>query len=570
MSITQIAISVGGPLQSATQLWPITEREGALAHTFFQQVLYLRFAIGGADHIVVNESTTTLNGAFAAYEYEAFGADAPPRPEPVRSSGGVLIVTLDVPRQVTRIQLAMNTVPGEGHSLEFYRLDGNVLSSKPTITVAASAQNDDVLLNDAFVDSRFALRLKKNSDDQQVNLAPNDLTALHVISYPTSPRIGLAPPDAPTSAVFFWQAPGELKGDVASEGIMDAGPVMVEALQRHLDRVRTEQFERLLADPPALLPDHIDIALVIQSDAPCKFTMSGFSIPYHLVQESFPDRRIPKHVLRFTDNSRRTESVPLTLTSNATVQSATLRVSDSLRKNFPVAGIGAETREATPDQQQGAYLGIERWVAQPIVPSQAHSVSGLSLGLLAIAAETELLIELHEDWRDQPSGRKLVVGTLRLDRVGRPAWVHQLFPEAVVLATQPYWLLIKATRGQAIWLLEQGNNPARILEGAGRTGEWRVVRAFAGLEALHQLLAVGGGATQPDAQAPEALAISVNGVTGTRTVDDARTFDLTTAMRTYLANQPSSTVPIDIPLTCTALVPGIITIYPPRIEYTLE
>ena len=87
------------------------------------------------------------------------------------------------------------------------------------------------------------------------------------------------------------------------------------------------------------------------------------------------------------------------------------------------------------------------------IGAEQVAVSGISLGLLAIVADTELLIELHEDWRDQPSGKKLVVGTLRLDRVGRPRGASSFFQKTVVLATQPYWLLIKATRGQAIWLL---------------------------------------------------------------------------------------------------------------------
>ena len=147
----------------------------------------------------------------------------------------------------------------------------------------------------------------------------------------------------------------------------------------------------------------------------------------------------------------------------------------------------ATALKTTLDQQQGAYLDIERWVAQQIVPSQARTVSGISLGILAIVADTELLIELHEDWQDQPSGKKLVLGTIRLDRAGRPAWVLQLFPHAVVLATQPYWLLIKATRGQAIWLLSQGNDRPAFWRKRLGTGTWRVIHNFAGLEALRRL-----------------------------------------------------------------------------------
>ncbi len=216
-----------------------------------------------------------------------------------------------------------------------------VLSSKPTLTVTASAEDDTATLNEAFVDSRFALRLKATSTDQQVNLTANNLSALHVMSYPTGPRIGLAPPDNPLAAVFFWQAPGELKGAMASAGTVDAGTVKAEALQRHLDRVRAEQFEQLLADPLAALPDHIDIALVIQSDAPCILTIDGFSIPYHLVRESFPERRCRSMYCALPITADVPSLFLSVLPSNATVQSVILRISESLRKELPVVDMRA-------------------------------------------------------------------------------------------------------------------------------------------------------------------------------------------------------------------------------------
>ena len=116
-SMTQIATSPGGALQPATQSWLITAPQGTPPRCFFQRVLYMRFAVGGADQIVVHAATTMLRGAFAPYAYNALDATAPPRPEPVLSTGGVLIVTLDGPRQVTHVQLAAHTVPGLGYGL---------------------------------------------------------------------------------------------------------------------------------------------------------------------------------------------------------------------------------------------------------------------------------------------------------------------------------------------------------------------------------------------------------------------------------------------------------------------
>lgn len=567
MNITQIATSPGGALQPATGVWPITERIAAVPRALFRQVLYLRIVVGAADRVVLEAEQVTLTGTFAAYEYDALGADAPPRPEPVRASGGVLIVALDVPRQIKRVQLAANSVPGEGYSLEFYRLDGDVLSSKPTITVAASAQTDAATPSDAFVDARLALRLKKNSDNTPVPLVANTLTELQVISYPTGPRIGLAPPDDPAAAVFFWQAPGEIKGDVLGTGVVDSGGTLAEALQRYLDRVRAEQIEAL-ADPSAPLPEHIDVALVIQSDSPCTFALTGFTLPYHLVQESFPDRQMQKHVLRFTDDRIRAQSIPLALPGNAVVQSATLRVAESLRDSKPLAGNGTAPLDAALTQRVGAHVDTERRVAQWMTPSQALAVGGISLGVLALTAETELSVEVHEDWQDQPSGKKLVAGVIPLERVGRAEWVRFMFPTSIVLATQPYWLLVSTTRGRAVWLLETGPAPARVLEAVGQTSAWRVIRSFDGLEALYQLFAVGGSAQQ-STHTSDALAVRVDGVMAPRTLDDPCLFDLTAAVNTYLGSRPAAATQVAMPVTCTAVLSGIVTVYPPRIVYTL-
>ena len=78
-----------------------------------------------------------------------------------------------------------------------------------------------------------------------------------------------------------------------------------------------------------------------------------------------------------------------------------------------------------------------------------------------------------------------------------------------------------------------------------------------------------GAALPPEGQTPTALAMSVSGVTGTPSADDARIFDLTAAVRTYLASQPADSGLIAIPLSCTAGSTRYhYGLHPPRVEYS--
>jgi hypothetical protein len=124
-------------------------------------------------------------------------------------------------------------------------------------------------------------------------------------------------------------------------------------------------------------------------------------------------------------------------------------------------------------QREGVHVGIERWAAQGVTPPHAISVSGMAFALMAVAANTRVLVKLQEDWRDRLSGRKLAAGTIMLERVGQRSWVTLLFPEPIVIPSKPHWILVKAADGRAVWLADVGDTPARVFEEPDRLAEAR-------------------------------------------------------------------------------------------------
>ena len=56
---------------------------------------------------------------------------------------------------------------------------------------------------------------------------------------------------------------------------------------------------------------------------------------------------------------------------------------------------------------------------------------------------------------------------------------------------------------------------------------------------------------------------------GTAGQDNARTYDLAPAIRSYLDSSVGTDPTTTIPLTLTSALRGIVTVYPPEIEYDL-
>ncbi len=113
-----------------------------------------------------------------------------------------------------------------------------------------------------------------------------------------------------------------------------------------------------------------------------------------------------------------------------------------------------------------------------------------------------------------------------------------------------------------MWLAKPGATSVRVLERSGQATTWAELSVLGGLEVLHLLFSHSNLQEQP----PSTLAIGAHVVTAMSNQNGTKMFDLTPALSEYLS-QPQASTTVTIPLTFTAAVSGIITVYPPHIEY---
>ncbi len=554
MKITQVATSLTPEiLEPATGLRPILSPVGEPPLQVFRLVLYVSLPTGGPADRLVLDTASAPPVLSATFQLSDIDIEAPVPAEGLPESNDTIIVTLEVPRQVQRVDLT--GIPN-GNTLEFYRLDGTVLSGEPTVTVQVQDDAAQMDQDANFIDRRFALR-RQNGEA----LAPGNISRIQLRSFPTGPRLGLAAVDEPLDPIFFWQMPGEIRDGPLG---VEASTEFTTALERYLNGLETP-----------LSQDPIQLALVAESDAPCQLNMTNFEITYYLVKASFP---IPdgessppnKQVLRFQGDRVSAQSISLELPSNAQVLTATLEIAESLRGDRTIPSNGGPNLDAALPEASGIYLSSERWVAKVVTPPQAIEVSGLALGLVAIADQTELRVELQADFQGLPSGRKLAEGLIQPARIGQPDWIRLLFAEPVILPAQPHWILVCAARGAAVWLVQaESNIPTRVLENSEHTSTWVELSIFEDREVLHKFFSPAQTSPVETEASPIILTID------NRTVPSAvlsepnrqgiRVFQLTDALALHLSNQTSNL----IPLSFMATIPGIITVYPPYIEYDL-
>ena len=549
MSIASVTTVGGTQLPSAAGRWEITSPVGTPPLRIFRRILLLRFVTGGlADGIRIDPEATSLKGKFSSYDYDALNPDEPALKAVLSNSGGAVVVALDAPRQVSEIRLSSGKASGAGYSVELYRLDGNTLTEKPT--GSASVQNNAAVFPESvgFTDARFAVRLEGPASP---SLGSGDLAAVQLRSRFAGARIGISDPNEPNSATFFWPTPEDIaETPPASLTNVEAGKAIAAALGRYLD-----------GNEP--LPEFVDVAMILESDAPCVLDLEALDVVYHPLTRTFHSgdgEKLDKQVLRFPGELGVAREVLVRLPSNASIGSARLQTVESFATDRPLAS-SDDPPNAPLAQDTGVHLSVGRWAAQAIVPPRAMSVSGVAVSLLPLARGTSVLVELQEDSDGRPSGKKLATASLTLDQPGRRDRVALPFPEVVTLFSERYWLLLGTASGQAIWLADSGDGDLKILD---RTTDG--LKALDGLVATQQLLVRDGQAQE---QQPASLSVGGNTVVGTAGQDNARTYDLSSAIRSYLDSSVGTDPTTTIPLTLTSALRGIVTMYPPEIEYDL-
>ena len=530
----------------------------------FRLAFTLRFALGPiTDRLEIDPDKCSLQGSFEPFDYDALTIAESSLKAALSTLSGAIVVTLDGPREVRRIRLSSTKGTPGPKTVELYRLDGDVLAEKPT--EVAAVENHSAVFQDSFTDARFAVRIKTMG---VVETAQTDeLAELQLRSYPTTPRLGLQTLKPPPEALFFWQTAGEVgKGAPSEEGVFNAGKPWATELKRHLDA----QMESLKANQSKgglVPPSWLDVALCAESDAPCSLKITHLDVSYHLVVESFSSGA-EKELLRFQGGEVIDRQTPFRLPLNAQVKTAEIRMAESLRSEALLAQTlnGAPYLDPT-GRKEGISLEAGKWATVRETPQEAMFVTGVALALMATRVKTEVLVQLREDWNNEPAGKTLAQGALLLETAGKPSVMKALFPETLILPAAPIWILVKAARGHAVWLVGPGPESVHLLaDGAGGSlpSEISAIRSVLPLRGFITRL----GETQA-AHHQSTLRLGRFEIQLPGSQEEAATHDFTTALQGYLSEQPASPLVSDLPLTFRSVAQGLITVYPPRIVFDL-
>ena len=141
MIITQISTAPGGAPASLTRQ-ELTSAVGDLPLRVFRRTLWIRIPTGGIAERLEISPGAILRGSFGMFEYNAVTTALTGLRASVSAFSGGVLVTMDSPRQVVRVTLAIGRA-GSGSVLEFYRLDGDTPAESPT--TAASPEGTLVI-----------------------------------------------------------------------------------------------------------------------------------------------------------------------------------------------------------------------------------------------------------------------------------------------------------------------------------------------------------------------------------------------------------------------------------------
>ncbi len=246
------------------------------------------------------------------------------------------------------------------------------------------------------------------------------------------------------------------------------------------------------------------------------------------------------------------------------------------------ADAASEMSQSLADIKTGVEITALPGVALPGVagqvftPAAAIILSGISLALMATSAGAELSIELVEDSGGQPASRVLAEAKIKPESLDMPTWCTAFFKHPVILAAQGSWLVVKASRGGALWMLaDKQGEPVRVFRRA-ENGALELVSVLDPLQALFSLLAQN---TQPSTGSSvsevESMRVAVDEcvLPAGQKLDsgsDKLYYDLKDALNTYIAGHPAQSGKRIIPITFTSALPGLLTVYPPKILFDQE
>ncbi len=529
MSSAAISVTVGGAAVAVAQTWPVTTPSARS----YRAVFYLRLSPQApADGITIDPAGCQLEAAFQPFDYNAL--NTPPLPAASLSlsrDNKAVLVQLDGARQILSIALS------PARPVELHRADGSVQADK----AADSA---------GFTDAHFGI--------QPVDASPISVAQVKQImvrGVPGNPRIGIAAVDLQHPAIF-WPPP-----DLAGQTQVSASAAFAKALQTHV------------ASQQSPLPAHIDVALVILSDAPCVISIVHLTAAYHLLRKSFSPALGAKQVLRYAGKFVESQSISIRLPVTANVVTAVISVNLSLKSGAGTAGIADLFDGPIPAAREGVRVaaGAGQFAGQRVVPSEPTLTRGIVIGVVGLVPASQISVELQEDWQGLPSGKKIAAGAAVLPQAGRAQWAIISFPQPVAAPVLPYWILVSASAGAAVWLTATGSQPVSLLRQT--SSGWFEVEKIQGNTALVHLLsaqfAPSGNGVSAAMPAAAKLNIGTHLISGVIAGGNV-IFNIAPAMNAYLmevrpGKNPTETV--DIPLEFTTASAGLLTAYPPAVSF---
>ncbi len=198
---------------------------------------------------------------------------------------------------------------------------------------------------------------------------------------------------------------------------------------------------------------------------------------------------------------------------------------------------------------------------------------------MAHQPDTQLDIAIQEDWNGTPSGKHLASAAIHIPTAGRAAFHQVGLGTRLALFAQPYWIRVSVAKGAGVWLGTAGDGGViRRLPPTGRPGSASVLK---GMDLYYRFHAPPYGGADETGEGPIAapdlpfhLLAGDLPISPTSVEDDTVTF-AGDALRDHLNGQltgavsPSPADPVSVILHFVATLPGGITVYPPRIIYSL-
>ncbi len=342
----------------------------------FRKVFGLRINTGGlANQIRFDAETAHLAIEFDSKQFDIAGTSA----VNVTTKSGALAIELPVPMQLHRVRLSGSAAA----TLEIYRLDGDEVAKDATKT-AINTPTSGVLSGD-FTDRRFAVK-QRLPDASYASLGSDDLKDLVVTGFPTAPRVGIAPFVEGADTPFFFFNPGGIVGVDANgpSGSADVGPQLAEALQQQIDSLEGPY------------PEHIDVYLVFESDAPCEVIVKSFVVPVLLVRNSF--RAVlfePEDFIDAASFATRLQehSNPLTAFLRDKLTANTRQAIDRAGKSVADRVLEWIARDLNVALQSEAFYTAQRFQGITLTPETLAAAQGNPTGVARTRVNRSLLEE---------------------------------------------------------------------------------------------------------------------------------------------------------------------------------